>query len=254
MRSFVYNKKISTKCGKRLGIPFIRSQLSEIKVFSIFENILTDILKSINLLKQICIKESCYNIEQSGIGLLGISTVVWDCGLVLIDYLVHLVENKILSLTTCLELGSGTGIVGITCVLLGADKCFLTDKIITSCLQSNITILPVNIVKKAIVSKFDWALSEDNPELFNESWGTIVCSDVLYDSNLHNSLLDIIKRLSFKLMILCYKRRHDEAEILFFDELENTFAIELIDMKSFPLININEPDTEEVYILHIFPK
>ena len=55
-------------------------------------------------------------------------------------------------------------------------------------------------------------------------------------------------------MILCYKRRHDEAEILFFDELEKTFAIDLIDMKSFPLININEPDTEEVYILHIFPK
>ena len=80
-------------------------------------------------------------------GILGISTVVWDSGLLMVDYLISRKERQIIqssspssssmpsasnsSLGTCLDLGCGTGVVGIAALLLGADKCVFSDKSIT---------------------------------------------------------------------------------------------------------------------------
>ena len=77
--------------------------------------------------------------------MLGVSTVVWDCGLLMVDYLVSRNRRDIevsscpsstssiskSSLGTCLDLGCGTGVVGLASLLLGADKCVFSDKSIT---------------------------------------------------------------------------------------------------------------------------
>ncbi|GLC46923.1 hypothetical protein PLESTB_001897200 [Pleodorina starrii] len=55
--------------------------------------------------------------------------VVWDAGLVLSYYLAHQHSQgrSLVSGRTCLELGSGTGVVGLTAAKLGATHVYLSD-------------------------------------------------------------------------------------------------------------------------------
>ena len=53
---------------------------------------------------------------------------------------------------------------------------------------------------------------------------------------------------------MSYKRRHDEKESEFFEKLEKNFAIEVVAVNSFPLVNIKESDVVGLYILRITPK
>ena len=57
----------------------------------------------------------------------GIGATVWDAGLVLSKYFEAnsktLIENK-----SVLEIGSGTGLVGMVCAKLGAKSVLFTDK------------------------------------------------------------------------------------------------------------------------------
>ncbi|OLQ15065.1 Protein N-lysine methyltransferase METTL21A [Symbiodinium microadriaticum] len=76
--------------------------------------------------------EQCRLVEVPGCGLaecrgdLGIGGGVWDGGLVLLEYLAHPAQRPRLEGRRVLELGSGTGLVGLGCALLGAQV-LLTD-------------------------------------------------------------------------------------------------------------------------------
>ena len=103
-----------SEIGQRLGVPFMRAQAESINVFiDIDESSSSSLSLSENAANSNVIEVS---ICQSSLGVLGISTVVWDAGLYLIDYLIHeqnlFYMNKEYSLGSVLDIGCGTGICG----------------------------------------------------------------------------------------------------------------------------------------------
>ena len=190
MASWIFQSDLTAGIGKRLGVPFMRAQKPLVQI-------------SLDNNRQV-------NIAQSGVGLLGISTIVWDCALHVIDYLMKL-EKDGLNLGSCLELGSGTGAVGICAICLGADKCLMTDLAITSCLAANVDDLNVELSSKCSLLAYDWTDDNTPVELTGFTWDTILCSDILYEKKAHAPLLNLLNKLIFNRLILGYKRRHDTA-------------------------------------------
>jgi predicted nicotinamide N-methyase len=197
-------------------------------------------------------------VEQSSVGVLGISLVVWDCGLYLVDYLCSLSsrvgDDGNAHLGTCLDLGCGTGVVGLAALLLGASKCVFTDKVVSSCLRANIDSLPTESSRLAEVVEFDWTSTEGIPErLITQHWDTLLASDILYESSLHDCILKIIRQLVFKKFILAYKRRHDDMERKFFSCLEADFTVSVIPEVLVRSMNLPTSSVAGLYILCISP-
>ena len=72
MTSIFVKRTEAAEYGRRLGVSFMRAQIPELDI-----SLGPDAVSSLRIL-------------QSGVGILGISTVVWDCALFLIDYLIHI--------------------------------------------------------------------------------------------------------------------------------------------------------------------
>ena len=229
----LFGEPLSAGLGKRLGIPFLRAQLEQI---------------------ELKVQDKLIHLDQSGLGVVGISTVVWDCGLYLVDYLMYKCEVDGFELGSCLDLGCGTGICGLASLLLGATKCTFSDKHVTACLTSNIEQLPPDVLSRTQVAEFDWTNDDVCLDLVSEKWDTILCSDILYEHRLHNSILALLRQLTFRMLILSYKRRHDLEEKTFFSKLESEYDVELVDKDSFRLVNMASNDAVGIYILCISMK
>ncbi len=217
--------------GKKLGIDYLRSEETQL------------VLKLPN--------DKSITLSQSGMGLIAISTVIWDAGLLLIDYLISL-HNQ---LGDVLDLGCGTGICGIFSVLLNAKSCLFSDMIISECLLSNIEILDNNLSSnKCKTIQYNWNDRENIPEcLLNRTFDIILCSDVLYDSKTHAPFISLIKKLSFNKLLLAYKIRHPEEERAVLTKLSELYTLNIIDNSSFPKFNIKECDLIGLYIFEITP-
>ena len=111
-----------SEIGQRLGVPFMRAQAESINVFIDIDES-TSSSSSSSSSSSLSLSDNAANsniievsICQSSLGVLGISTVVWDAGLYLIDYLIHEQNlfnmNKEYSLGCVLDIGCGTGICG----------------------------------------------------------------------------------------------------------------------------------------------
>lgn len=233
----IFDEKLSVGLGQRLGVPFMRAQLESVDVI---------------------IGSHHVSVEQSSIGVLGISLVVWDCGLYLVDYLStlrrRLGKERDDVLGTCLDLGCGTGVVGIASLLLGASKCMFTDKVVSTSLRSNIESLSSEVSCLAEFVEFDWSCVDAIPEsLTAQCWDTLLASDVLYESSLHDCILMLLRRLKFKKFILAYKRRHDDMERRFFSRLEADFAVHVVPKEDIDSVNLPILGVTGLYILHISP-
>lgn len=162
----------------------------------------------------------------------GIGAVVWNCGRALAHALPRLPEaagGAFPAGTTVLELGCGTGLVGLACWLRGADAT-LTDLP---------DISPLAEENAIAVAGVDGALP---PGLAIEphAWGTplspsleaaapydvVVGSDCLYDAKALPGLLKTLLATTDakSVVYLAYKRRVEEREQPFFAELEAAFS------------------------------
>ena len=135
----------SLQLGSRLGINYIRSQQEyiSIKIGDVDEIML----------------------NQTSMGLMAISGVVWDAGLLLVDYLVTETQDLNHSglIRRSLDLGCGTGVVGLVAALLGAERVVLSDTLAAApSLNENIEMLSCHVTTKnnASVSisfvSYDW--------------------------------------------------------------------------------------------------
>lgn len=231
-----------------LGISYVEAQKNEVNVK---------------------VNDFMIEISQSSLGVLALSSVVWDAGLYVCDFLVFLNSNPLIFLDAAkfenghdqkladqffnqspfqlgntLDLGSGTGIVGIVCVLLNATSVVCSDAI--DCCQENFTEL-ISFDKKSDRIKFiPYQWQDDSVPLdligctqeLPVVWDTIICSDVLYDKKGHEPLLKLLSRLKFKRLLISYKRRHDDEEHLFFQNLSKLIYIKFLDCEDIPLVNI----------------
>ena len=192
-------------------------------------------------------------IAQSPLGMMAISGVVWDCGLLMVDYL-HTQQE----LGRTLDLGCGTGVAGIAARLLGAESvCFSDTLQAEPCLLENLQH------HEAAFVPFHWSDAEVPKALLQHSpedstplvWDTLLLSDVLYEATSHEPLMRVLRSLRFRKMVLAYKRRHDEAERRFLEQLETWCTCRLVPINAITLHNttVNQA-IAGLYIIEATPK
>lgn len=257
VESVLHASSADTEIGQRLGINYMRSQQEEINI-------------------EIGRSGVKISLQQSGMGLMAISSVVWDAGLLLVDYLCTLYqsnsydtsnafskENSLQNLLLkqwkpytlngqnmgelghVLELGSGTGIGGLACVHLGAAHVTFSDISQASLLKSNIEPLLLSHPQCHIdFVLYNWENSftrvPDNIvyPVSKNTWDTVICSDVLYESKLHACFMQLLKSIRFNKMILGFKIRNDIPEKQFIMELSTWCDLAFIDNMEIELVNL----------------
>ena len=262
-RSVLYPEGDGTAViGQRLGVPYLRTLEATVEV---------SIGPSTSL-----------TLHQCSLGLTAISGVVWDCGLLLVDYLVWETEklNAVVSsgtkddhrkngLENVLDLGTGTGICGIAAIILGASRVVFTDIHEPPSFEDNLDQLTIDQRKRVSFVAYDWSMeivdgaivsplptSTDTAEVIpittkthTAMWDTVLCSDLLYDQKNHEPLLRVLRTIHFKRAIFAYKKRHDLPESVFFLQLETFCHLHVIPPEEFPLHNLLVSSTPGLFII-----
>ena len=156
--------------------------------------------------------------------------LIWDAGRALSDYLLK-EGGAVVGHGRILELGSGTGLVGLTAAGLGANEVFLTDKPeLIALLERNIEVNDLSGTVKAI--PLCWG--EDDATAMG-AFDLILGSDLLYAPEAFEPLLETLSQVcqpARAQIWLAYPTRFTE-DIFFeqaysqgFEELELTQEIE----------------------------
>ena len=223
--------------GKRLGVSYIRSTMEYI-----------DLTVDCHSLK----------LYQTSMGIMAISGVVWDAGLFLADYM--LANRHIAYGCRVLDLGCGTGVCGITAILLGASVTF-SDICEPPSFDDNLGQLSYELRLRHEFICFDWNQATPCPGLIcprsldlqvSQSelvWDTVFCSDLLYDQKAHDPLLRLLRQMEFKKVVISYKKRHDAPEKEFFHALCLFCTMEVVLPGTFKLQNLCTSETSGLYII-----
>ena len=159
--------------------------------------------------------------EQPG---LHVGSITWEGSDILLRHLLQTFRDDSIPFQF-LELGAGTGVVGLGLLAaLPHSQVTLTDK--------DISILSQNVEKnnelanRAKVEVLVWGDDKrfHTTNCRKELYDCIVASDVLYSAACVNPLFHTVSSLlqmETTTMYLCYKKRDEEAEAIFFQLLEN---------------------------------
>lgn len=163
----------------------------------------------------------------------GYAGEVWDAALVLSHFLVNKSKKHNFSLKDkkILELGSGTGIAGIMCSMLGGKKVYLTDK------HENLEILKKNVELnkskgiipsdcEVVIAPLDWNKKEEytsNKYISkDDSFDLILCSDLIWNEKVFEDLKDVInyftKNESVEVLLSYQYRQRSDVE--FFNKMK----------------------------------
>ena len=261
INKLIFSNDTDIELGQRLGINYMRSLKEEILI-KLDEN------------TELCLK-------QSNMGLIAISSVVWDAGILMVDFLNTLyqttndqnvlqdllftqwppfkrneeVQNK---LGNVLELGAGTGIGGLTCIHLGASSVLFSDITHGELLQNNLEPFLISHPNcRTDFQVYDWEQSftkvPDNIKFPTKScdmkWDTVICSDVLYESKLHASFANLLKSIHFHRLILSYKRRNTDPEKKFLNELSAWCDLAVADNDDIDIVNLSKNALSGLFII-----
>ncbi|XP_053545477.1 protein N-lysine methyltransferase METTL21D [Bombina bombina] len=195
------------------------------------------------------------NIRQLSLGDVG--CVVWDAAIVLAKYLEgpeftsH--EGLCLAGRTILELGAGTGIVGIMAATVGADVTVTDLEDLQDLMKINIERNSHLITGSCQVKVLKWG---DRLADFMTPPDYIIMADCLYYEESLEPLLKTLKDLagSDTCILCCYEQRtmgkNPEIERKFFELLKNDF-----EYKEVPLEEHDEEyRSEDIHILKIYKK
>ncbi|XP_033837980.1 protein N-lysine methyltransferase METTL21A [Periophthalmus magnuspinnatus] len=154
---------------------------------------------------------------------LGVAAVVWDAAVVMCMYLeLGHVELKGKS---AIELGAGTGLVGIVAALLGA-KVTITDRLpALDSLSTNVKAnLPPNISELATVSELSWG--ENLGSYPAGGFDLVLGADIVYLENTFVPLLKTMEHLcsDATTILLSCKIRY-ERDNTFLDMLKQRFRV-----------------------------
>lgn len=267
-RDVVYGSSVEPEVGQRLGIQFVRASQPTIDV-------------------------NCNGVSvkyhQESMGIMAISGVVWDAGLLMVDFLVHSHTqggSDDTGLGYALDIGCGTGIAGITALMLGSPLVLFTDIDRLSSFELNIEEIPEELQGNQQFVSYKWkeghlpdpfvthpaasltsalvSHGQESESKYGDNekpegpdamvWDTVLCSDLLYEEKSHASLLSVLRQLHFKKAIFSYKKRHNAPEMLFFEKLSEWCNIRVVDLSSIPLVNLPRTSLANLYILVAEPK
>ncbi|NXT64713.1 MT21A methyltransferase, partial [Chaetops frenatus] len=169
---------------------------------------------------------------------LGVAAVVWDAAVVLCAYLE--MEGIDLRDQSVIELGAGTGLLGIVVTLLGKDF-FVVFHVLLSPLGAHVTItdraaaleflesnvqanLPPELRPRAVVKELTWGKDLDNfpPGAFD----LVLGADIVYLEETFAELLQTLEHLcSERTVILLSCRIRYERDLKFLKMLRDRFSV-----------------------------
>lgn len=211
--------------------------------------------------------EVSMDFHQESMGLMAISGVVWDAGLLMVDYLKCLVAETPMTLVgNILDIGCGTGIAGISALVLGENNVVVfTDIDKLPCFEYNIEQLSSQQQSRHDFIAYLWN-EKMVPDSFlfgqNESltsnqsvriWDTLLCSDLLYEEKSHFLLISVLRRIQFKRAIFTYKKRHEVPEEKFFAALSEWCSIRVVNPESISLVNLPRTSLSGLYVVVVEP-
>ncbi|XP_075036324.1 protein N-lysine methyltransferase METTL21A [Mixophyes fleayi] len=171
---------------------------------------------------------------------LGVSAVVWDAAVVLCMYLEAGGIN--LQGRSVIELGAGTGLVGIVAALLGADVTVTDREIALEFLKSNVKDnLPDELQHKMSAKPLTWGIGLENFSPFD----VIVGADIIYLEETFDDLLKTIVHLSSEhtvILLACrlrYQRDNDFLDMM---------------RKQFSVVQVHYDKSVDVYIYKVQKK
>eukprot|EP01032_Pedospumella_encystans_P031381 gene31381-35423_t len=212
--------------------------------------------------------------HQESMGLMAISGVVWDAGLLMVDFLLWAkAQNEFDALSgRLLDIGCGTGIAGVSVLLLNdSNNVLFTDIDKLPCFDYNIDQLSETQRQRQEFVTYRW--SETNlPESFQFSasstssnlvsgseeregivWDTLLCSDLLYEEKCHALLLSVLRRIAFKRAIFTYKQRHEVPEEKFFEALSQWCTVRVVNRETIPLVNLPSTSMSGLFVVIVEP-
>lgn len=154
----------------------------------------------------------------------GVAAVVWDSAVVLCEFLErekHLVKNK-----NIIELGSGTGLVGLVAAYLGGNVTVTERESVLDNLQS---IVKENIqddkTTEIQVLKLDWR--DDLTNSFSPEYNLILGADIIYIEetfpDLQRTLLYLSNRPNCMIVLSCKIRYEKDSKFL--EKMRNDFTV-----------------------------
>ncbi|XP_036276472.1 protein N-lysine methyltransferase METTL21A isoform X1 [Pipistrellus kuhlii] len=154
---------------------------------------------------------------------LGVAAVVWDAAVVLATYLeMGAVELRGRS---AVELGAGTGLVGIVAALLGAQVTITDRKVALEFLKSNVEAnLPLHVQPRAVVKELTWG--QDLGSFSPGEFDLILGADIIYLEETFADLLQTLVHLcgSQSVILLACRIRY-ERDSNFLAMLETQFTV-----------------------------
>jgi predicted nicotinamide N-methyase len=232
----LFEETDAPEVGQRLGIQYVRTLRPTIDV---------------------TIGNQLIQLHQESMGMMAISGVVWDAGLLVSDFIAQCADTTVPP-DRVLDLGCGTGIAGICSLITGARDVVFSDIERLSCFDSNVEQLDMDLQRRTRFEVYKWnedtlpasfqhtnADGEDSPRI----WDTVLCSDLLYESKHHAALLSVLRRIKFKQIIFSYKKRHDEAEKAFFRALSEWCTVRVVDSACIKLCNLPKSALTGLYIV-----
>jgi len=169
----------------------------------------------------------------------------WDASVVLTAYLAahptHIAAKSVL------EVGSGTGLVGIACAALGAKATMLTDLSYTvGNMQENIQKNMDMLTEADIdVRELDWTRQETY--LTDTTWDVLVAADVVWLEHLVPPLLEVLDAHTGPETVIFLSHQHRSAtcDALLLDGLQARFTCEVV--KPHELHDVYQSNKIDVY-------
>ncbi|XP_067874779.1 EEF1A lysine methyltransferase 3-like [Heterodontus francisci] len=147
----------------------------------------------------------------------GIPAIIWEPGRVLCHYFEK--EQISFSGKKVIELGSGTGMVGILAILLGGDVTLTDLPYVLGQIEYNVTSnIPSDIIHRSKVSALLWGTDLDR---FPTDFDVILGSDIVYKSREFQLLIMTLQHLSNENTVIYFstKMRVSMGAVDFHDKL-----------------------------------
>ncbi|XP_068171987.1 EEF1A lysine methyltransferase 3-like [Antennarius striatus] len=170
---------------------------------------------------------------------LGVAALVWDAALQLCRYL----EEQPVDLggKRVIELGAGTGVVGILSARLGAIVTLTDLPLALRQLQTNVsnnTPFSGWPTSPPTVLPLSWGEDHSN---FSSDWDLVLCADIIYLPETYPLLMETLAHLckNGAVVYLSSKMRKEHRTPYFLDEyLQSRFIVELVNRDDKENINI----------------
>ncbi|KAM9361620.1 EEF1A lysine methyltransferase 3-like [Symphorus nematophorus] len=170
---------------------------------------------------------------------LGVAAPVWEAALHLCNYLEH--QSVELRGKRIIELGAGTGVVGILAARLGAVVTLTDLPLALPQLQFNVSAnMPSSGWPTSLPTVLPLSWGEDHMN-FPSDWDLVLCADIIYLPDTYSLLVETLAHLckNGAVAYLSSKMRKEHGTPSFYEEfLPSRFNVELVNRDDKQNINI----------------